>query len=161
MPTTISLASAVTLTNLSKRTLWRRISDGSLSRCDDNLMSDKAKVNLESIQPLLVVSLRDEELALLEPADNGDVGAQTELAIIFLSQEQPDNAAYWLKLAAKKNSNAMYLLGRCYVDGIGIEQNDDLGLMWIAKAAANGCFFAQVQMQAIKSKICRHDTPII
>ena len=149
----ISLATAVTLTNLSKRTLWRRISDGTLSKSDDGNPDDKAKIHFEDIKPLLSIELEPEDVALIEPADSGNVQAQYELATVFLLQKQYENATYWLKLAAKKLPNAMYLLGRCYTDGNGVDKDLDLGMMWIAKAAAHGCIVAKNQMQSMRSKI--------
>ncbi|MGP1665999.1 MAG: tetratricopeptide repeat protein, partial [Rhodanobacter sp.] len=84
---------------------------------------------------------------LLHPA-----GAQTDLAVLFLSNAKPESAVYWLELAAKQDyANAMHLLGRCYTDGNGILKNEDLGIMWIAKAASHGHLISQGQMQALRS----------
>ena len=67
--------------------------------------------------------------------------------------KKPENAVYWLELAVKRNdANAMYLLGRCYTDGNGIAKNENLGIMWIAKAASNGHVMAKGQMQAMHDR---------
>ena len=154
----ISLATAVTLTNLSKRTLWRRISDGSLTRSDEESPSDKAMIHFDDIRPWLSIELAEEDLQLLANAEAGDEHAQTDLAIVLLSQEQPKNACYWLRSAAKKSKNAMYLLGRCYIDGNGVEKNDNLGIMWIAKAADSNCLIAKEIIQFICDKATNANT---
>jgi len=150
----ISLAAAITLTNWSKRTLWRRIADGTLTRADDDVITDenKAKIHLDAIKAHICVPLALEDFDLIKNADTGDAKAQTDLALIFLSHQKPENAIYWLELAAKRDdANAMYLLGRCYTDGNGTPKNEDLGIMWIAKAASHGHLISQAQMQALCS----------
>ena len=149
----ISIAAAITLTELSKRTLWRRISDGSLIRLDDNAINDKAKISLESIKSYICVHLEPEDFELIERADAGNAEAQTDLALIFLSHEKPESAVYWLKMAIKQdNLEAMHRLGHCYIDGYGLPKDDYLGIMWIAKAASQGHVIAQAQIQAMVGK---------
>lgn len=154
----ISLAAAITLTNWSKRTLWRRIADGTLTRADDDVIADenKTKIHLDAIKSHICVPLELEDFDLIKNADRGDAKAQTDLALIFLSNQKPENAIYWLELAAKRDeANAMYLLGRCYIDGTGISKNEDIGIMWIAKAASHGHLISQGQMQALRSGFSR------
>jgi TPR repeat protein len=146
----ISLATAITLTGWSKRTLWRRIADGRLARIDDSAHDDKAKIHLDAIKPHICIPLAPEDCYLVEKADAGNVEAQTDLALIFLSNDKSESAVYWLKLAAKQNERgAMHLLGRCYIDGNGLPKNQNLGIMWIAKAAAHGHVISQGQIRAI------------
>lgn len=146
----ISLATAITLTGWSKRTLWRRIADGTLIRADGDAFTDKAKISLEAIRPFICVPIESEDLYLIERADAGNAEAQTDLALIFLSSVKPESAVYWLKLAAKQDyMNAMHLLGRCYTDGNGLPRDENLGIMWLAKAAAQGHVISQGQMRAI------------
>jgi TPR repeat protein len=149
----ISLATAITLTGWSKRTLWRRIADGTLARADEDVFAEKVKISLEAIRPYFCIPIALEDFHLIECADAGDVEAQTDLALVFLSNMKPENAVYWLKSATKQDyMNAMHLLGRCYTDGNGLSRDENLGIMWIAKAAALGHIISQAQMQAICDK---------
>lgn len=148
----ISLAAAITLTEWSKRTLWRRISDGTLTRGDDHSLDDKAKIGLDAIKAHICIPLADDDYALIASADKGNAEAQTDLALLFLAHAKPASAIYWLELAAKREyANAMYLLGRCYTDGNGLPHNDNLGIMWIARAAALGHVISLAQMDAMRS----------
>lgn len=152
----INLSTASTLTEWSKRTLWRRISDGTLTRSGDvDVLDDKkTKIPLEMIKSHICVPMQEEDFELVQIADGGDAEAQTDLAVLFLTHRKPESALYWLELAAKQNyAGAMYLLGRCYTEGNGLEKNDSLGLMWIAKAASQGHVIAQGVLQAALNKI--------
>jgi hypothetical protein len=153
----ISLATAITLTEWSKRTLWRRISDGTLTRTDDDVLDDKkTKIHLDAIKSYICVPLEPGDFELIESAEAGDAEAQTDLALIFLSHAKPESAVYWLELASKQNyANAMYLLGRCYTDGNGLPANENLGIMWIAKAASLGHVISQSLMQTIIGKVTK------
>ena len=150
----ISIATAITLTGWSKRTLWRRISDGTLKREDDKDPEDnKAKIHLGTIKLHICIPLEPEDFDLIESADAGEVEAQTDLALLFLVNKKPENAVYWLELAVKREyASAMYLLGRCYTDGNGISRNENLGIMWIANAASRGHVIAQGQMQVVQDR---------
>lgn len=149
--TAISIATALSLTRWSERTLWRRLADGTLQRA--SLPSDKVGILLESLLPHCCIDLTPDDLLLLQAADAGDARAQTDLAVLCLSQHQPEHALYWLELAAKQNSpDAMHWLATCHAQGWGVPQDDDLALMWLAKAAAAGHFLAQQQITAIKAR---------
>ena len=141
----ISIAMAISLTGWSKRTLWRRISDGTLTRGHDKVVKhNKTQIQLEAIEPHFCVPIEPDDFDLIEHADSGNVEAQTDLALLFLASAKPESAIYWLELAAKRDhTNAMYLLGRCYIDGEGVLKNEDRGIMWIAKAASEGHMIAQ------------------
>lgn len=151
----ISLATAATLTEWSKRTLWRRILDGTLSRSGSNEILDdkKTKIALETIRPHIRIPIEPGDLELIEKADAGDAEAQTDLAVLFLSNGKPESALYWLELAAKQNyEGGMYWLGRCYIDGNGVPADENLGVMWIAKAASLGHVISKALMNAILAK---------
>lgn len=151
----ISLSTAATLTEWSKRTLWRRISDGTLSRYSNNEILDdkKTKIDFQAIKEHICIPLQSEDLALIEKADAGEGEAQTDLAILFLSNDKTESALFWLELSVKQNcANGMYWLGRCYIDGTGVTANENLGVMWIAKAASMGHVISKVLMDAIITK---------
>jgi TPR repeat protein len=144
----ISLIAATTLTSWSERTFWRKLSEGSLIRSPGK---GRAMVKFDDIKTHIHITLEPEDLATLELADEGNVAAQNEIAIIFLEQNKAKSAIYWLDLAVKKDdANAMYLLGRCYIDGNGLPINEDLGTMWIAKAASLKHALAQGIMQSMR-----------
>lgn len=147
----ISLAAAITLTAWSERTFWRRFADGVMTRETEN---GRSMINFDLIKPHICMPLEPDDLAVLESADAGDAEAQNELALIFLSNGKPKSAIYWLETAAKQNdANAMYLLGRCYTDGNGLAKNENLGIMWIAKAAAHCHVISQGQIHAMCDRL--------
>lgn len=144
----ISLPTAITLTEKSERTLWRLIADGSIRREMD---AGKAVIDLASLKPYLCLPLDD--LALVQAADHGDAVAQTDLALIFLANGKPKGAVEWLEQAAgQAYPDAMYWLGRCYIDGEGLAQDENLGLIWIAKAAADGHLISIAQMAGMRGR---------
>jgi TPR repeat protein len=149
----ISLAAAITLTEWSERTFWRRFNEGVIKKESRN---GKAVISFAAISDNLCVPLDAEDLLLLERADGGDPSAQTELALHFLRHRRPKGALAWLGLAAKQDdANAMYFLGRCYIDGDsrGIERDENLGLMWVSRAACHGSILAAAVMQSIRDRI--------
>lgn len=150
----ISLAGATTLTEWSERTIWRKLADGSVAR---GSAGGRATIAFDGIKAHSCIPLEPEDLLMLELADSGNVAAQTETAVLFLQHDKPKSAVYWLELAAKHgDANAMYLLGRCYTDGSGVSVNEDVGIMWIAKAASLNHVIAQGLMQAMRTGFLNH-----
>jgi TPR repeat protein len=148
--TAISLDTAIIVTDTSKRTLWRRLSEGKIAREEDDERG-RAMLDFEGILPMLCVSIAPEDHELFFNADAGDAEAQNDLALLFLESDRPDVALHWLQLAvAQDHADAMHNLGRLYIKGIGIPKNDNLGLMWLAKAAAFGHVIAERQLTALK-----------
>lgn len=147
----ISLAAAATLTEWSERTFWRRFRDGSMER---HIRNGKAVVQFDEVAKHACLPLGKEEVALLDRADAGDAGAQTELALLFLEYKKIKGALAWLGLAARQdNANAMYLLGRIHIDGLDGEVDENLGLMWLCKAASLHDQFASAVMHAIRYRL--------
>ena len=98
----------------------------------------------------ITVPMYAEELAMVLDADAGDAEAQNDLGQIFLHAEKYKAALYWLQQAADKdNADAMHWLGHCYFNGKGVPQDNNLGTMWLAKAAAHGHMIAQAQMHGL------------
>ena len=152
----INLATAASLTLWSKRTIWRRISDGTLARTggDEVLDDKKTKIQLATIKSHICVPMDASDYELIEKADAGCAEAQTDLALLFISYDKLESAVYWLELAAKQNyAGAMHLLGRYYIDGKGGQKNQNIGMMWIAKAAAMGHVLSQDVMEAVFRKL--------
>jgi TPR repeat protein len=68
-----------------------------------------------------------------------------------LENNKPKSAIYWLGLAAKQDfADAMHLLGSCYSKGNGLAKDNNLALMWIAKAASLGHPIAIAQIKSIR-----------
>jgi len=146
----LNLATAMTLTGWSKRTLWRRISDGTLVRNDDSVNTQATKLSWFFLKPHLCIPLDEADYQLVEAADGGDAVAQTDLAILFFENERFKAAVYWLELAVKQDyAEAMHLLGTSFLHGQGVNASNALGLMWVAKAASLGHIIATEQLSSI------------
>ncbi len=140
----ISLPAAITLTQWSERTFFRKFAEGSLTRD-----TESGTISFDLLKPHFCLTLQPEDLAVIERADAGDAEAQNEVALIFLSSRKPKGAIYWLEQAAMQNyGDAMSLLSQCYMDGNCVSKDENLGIMWLAKAASLGHIIAQRQMQA-------------
>lgn len=137
--TYITLNTAVSLTGLSKRTLWRRIADGQLQALGGGEQGDHTRILLDDVIARCSLKLGQDDLALIEQADMGEADAQCDLALLFLQQGLPVEAVHWLGLAAKQNyPEAMHQLGRCHIAGHGVDPNEAVGIEWISRAAALG-----------------------
>ncbi len=146
----VSLQAATTLTEWSERTLRRRIADGTLKCAGDNEAHYKTMISFDSIKRDLCIALDPDNMELIKSADAGDAKAQNDLALLFLENNKPKSAVYWLELAARQGfADAMQLLGRCYLEGNGLAKDDNLAIMWIAKAASLGHSIALEQIQSI------------
>jgi TPR repeat protein len=147
----ISLQAVTTLTEWSIRTIRRRIADGTLKCAADKQASYKTMICFDSIKYDFCVALTPEDIELIQRADSGDSSAQSDLALLFLAQNKPKSAIHWLELATKQQlADAMQLLGQCYLEGCGLPKDENLALMWIAKAASLGHSIAIEQIQSIR-----------
>jgi TPR repeat protein len=147
----LSLQAAITLTEWSERTIRRRIADGSLKCSADNEAHYKTMVCFDSIKHDICIALDADDIELIKNADAGDATAQNDLALLFLEHHKPKSAVYWLELAAKQQlADAMQLLGCCYLGGNGLAKDENLAIMWIAKAASLGHSIALAQIQSIR-----------
>ena len=150
MSKAISLDAAVVVTGISKRTLWRRLTDGRITR-HDNDERGRAMLALEDVAPMFCVPVKPEDYELFTDADAGNADAQNELGQLFLEADRPDIALHWLRLAVdQEHPDAMHNLAKLYIKGIGIPKDESLGLMWLAKAASSGHTIAGEQLTALK-----------
>jgi len=79
-----------------------------------------------------------------------DAEAQDDIGQLFLISEKYQAAIHWFEQAAQKNNpDAMQWLGHCYINGKGVPQDENLGMMWTAKAAALGHVIARGQMKGL------------
>ncbi|MCL2022130.1 MAG: hypothetical protein FWG81_08625 [Betaproteobacteria bacterium] len=153
----ISLETTIALTGFSRRTVWRRLAEGALRKIElpETGRGGAARTWLDMDEVLRFANLELDaaQIDLIERSDYGDADAQLALGQFFYEQGRLDVAFYWFSLAAdRNNADAMALLGRCYAEGIGTEKEEELALMWIAKAAARGNAIAQKQMQGLRSR---------
>jgi hypothetical protein len=147
----VSLPAAITLTGWSERTFWRRFAEGALER---QTVKGGSVVRFAVIKPHLCIPLAIDDFAVLESAEAGSAEAQNDLALIFLANGKPKGAHYWLELAARQGyTDAMNLLGRCYLGAEGVAKDENIGMMWISKAAALGHLISQGQMQGMRDMI--------
>ncbi len=144
----ISLHAAITLTGWSERTFWRRFAEGSIAR---QTVKGSSMILFDLIEPHLCFPLQRDDLSVLESADAGDARAQTDLALVFLANGKPKGAIYWLELAARQGyADAMNWLGRCYLAAEGVAKDENVGIMWISKAAALGHVISHGQMHGMR-----------
>ena len=149
MSRAINLEAAVWITQLSKRTLWRRLSEGQITR-QENDVDGRTMLTFEDLVPMLCIPVTPQDHKLIIEAAAGDAEAQTDLALLFLEADKPDVGLSWLTLAADQGySDAMHYLSKLYIQGSGIPKNDSLGLMWLGKAAALGHVIAGEQVTGL------------
>ena len=148
---TISLEATIALTGLSKRTLWRRIAEGALRKMETQ--SGATALLLSDVLALTGLGLSAEDGALLVRADQGEREAQTAMGQYFSLIRRFPTALYWFELAAAQgDGDAMHCLGQCHAAGSGVVKDDNLALMWIAKAAAQGHVIASRQMAELQGR---------
>ena len=147
----ISLQAAATLTEWSLSTLRRRLADGSLRCASNHQDKNKVMICFDSIKNDMCIAFEDDDIKLIQSADAGDARAQNDLAVLFLEHHKYQSAIYWLELATKQGfADAMHLLGRCYLKGKGVAKDNNLAMMWIAKAASLGHPIALAQIKSIR-----------
>lgn len=144
----ISLSTAICITGLSKRTLWRRAAEGVLRTEEGIPPGERARVALEDVVALSRLRLEVEDLALIADADAGLAEAECELGLLLLEQGLPEEALPWFEAAANKNYlEGMHWLGRCYIAGVGAPADESRGIDWIARAASYGHVIAKRMVQ--------------
>ena len=106
---------------------------------------------MQGVLALADLNLEGSERELLCQADAGDAQAQADIGQWFFEAGRQSVAVYWFELAAAQGqADAMQCLGQCYAAGAGVARNDNMALMWIAKAAAHGHAIAQRQMAGLQ-----------
>jgi len=149
MSRAISLEAATLVTQVSKRTLWRRLSVGQITR-QANDDEGRTMLTFDDIVPMLCIPVAPQDYELIIEAAAGDAEAQNDLALLFLDTDKPDLGLHWLTLAADQgHPDAMHNLSKLYIQGSGTPKNDSLGLMWLAKAASLGHRVAGEQITAL------------
>lgn len=148
---TISLEAAIAMTGISKRTLWRRVSDGTIAKHKEDSRG-RAMLAFAQIVGLMELALSEKDLRLIVEADSGDANAQADAGAMFFLAGRFGAAVYWLDLAAAQgNADAMQWLGNCHASGLGVPKDESLAIMWIAKAASLGHPVACRQIQGMRA----------
>ncbi|ANB01446.1 tetratricopeptide repeat protein [Ectothiorhodospira sp. BSL-9] len=150
----VTLKTAIFLTGLSRRTLWRRIAAGAIAKKNKDEPLGRTQVPLEGLLDDIGIPLNEEDMDLIRRADNGDPMAQGELGLMLLQAGQPERAIHWLEQAAtREDPDAMHWLGRCHVAGEGVEVDETLGLSWITRAAARGHVISRRQVEVLGGEV--------
>ena len=146
----ISVEAAIAITERSRSTWWRRIAKGEITRVADDARG-RAMLLWSEVLPQICVPMEPVDLSVVLRADAGDAAAQCDIGQFFSIAGKHKIALYWLQQAAQQDyPDAMQWLGRCYISGDGVPKNDNLGIMWIAKAAAHEHAIAQTQIRGLR-----------
>ncbi len=146
----VSLATTIAITGLSRRTWWRRISASAVQRLENDARG-RTMLCWADVMPHICISINAEDHPLVLRADAGDAEAQNDIGQRFFVAEKYAIAHYWLQQAVQQDhADAMQWLACCYVAGRGVPKDDNLALMWLAKAAAHGSVIARGQMQGLR-----------
>jgi len=146
----ISLDAVIIITERSKRTWWRRISENAVTRLASDFRG-RTTLDFDEIFPFISIPVSDDEKELILLADAGNAEAQNEVGQIFRMAGKSASALYWLRASSEQgHPDAMHNLGSCYVAGEGVPRDENLGIMWIAKAAACGHVIALSQMAGLR-----------
>lgn len=149
----ISLSTAAYITGMTKRTLWRHISNGKLFAHSSLVHGDKTMVSLSNIVSNACLPLEPDDYIVILDADQGKAVAQCDLALMLLAVHRSVDAVHWLDKSAKQGyPDAMCFLGRCYLAGDGVSHDLDAGLMWLSHASAKGHRLAQALIQLLQSE---------
>lgn len=147
----LSIQAVITLTEWSERTIRRRLAENTLKSVGQSGSYNKTLICFDSIREEVCIPLTSDDIRLVQRADSGDAEAQMDVALLFFSHGKMKSALYWLEAAAKQNyPDAMQWLGECYLRGEGVPEDENIAVMWIAKAAAQGHLIAMRQIEAMR-----------
>ena len=151
---TLSLTTATAITDISERTWWRRIEQGAIQRAGAGA-GKQVRLLLTDVLPNMSIPVTEQDIKVIQRADTGDAGAQNDIGQMFLMAGKIHAARYWLEQSANQGDpDSMQWLGQCYAKGEGVPMDENLSMMWLAKAAALGHVIAKAQMDGILKR-CR------
>nr|WP_217346029.1 SEL1-like repeat protein [Noviherbaspirillum sp. L7-7A]MBV0880391.1 SEL1-like repeat protein [Noviherbaspirillum sp. L7-7A] len=154
---TVSLSTAMTLSDLSESTFRRRIRRGEIRLLPLPGPGGREGIAIDPDAAYMNAAIAIDHWELVKAADRGDATAQTELALILQQHRKFRAAVYWLRLAAKRNdSHALHWLARCHLEGKGVARNEDKGIMLLARSALLGNVISAHQLAALRHGFVQH-----
>lgn len=154
---TVSLSTAMTLTDLSESTFRRKIRSGEIRLLPPGDAGGREGIAIDQNAAYLNTDIAVGHWELVREADRGDAPAQTELALVLQRHRKFRAAVYWLQLAAKRNdSHALHWLARCHLEGRGVARNEDKGIMLLARSAMLGNVISAHQLAALRHGFIQH-----
>ncbi|KKI12315.1 hypothetical protein XA67_20235 [Comamonas thiooxydans] len=144
----ISIDTVAIITERSKRTWQRRLASG-VDRVLEDLRG-RSMLRLEDIHPFICAPLSKDDINVLIQADRGSASCQCDIGQVFDLLGKHEIAIYWWMQAAEQgDAEAMQCLGSAYAAGRGVSEDENLALMWIARAAAQGHSIARTQISRL------------
>lgn len=144
----ISIDTVSIITERSKRTWQRRLASGV-----DRVLEDfrgRSMLRMEDIHPFICASLSEDDISVLIQADRGSASSQCDIGQVFDLLGKHEIAIYWwLQAAEQGDAEAMQCLGSAYAAGRGVSADENLALMWVARAAAQGHSIARAQINGL------------
>jgi len=154
---TISLSTAMTLSDLSESTFRRKIRSGEIRLVASPASGARETIDIEQNAAYMNRDIATGHWDVVKGADQGDACAQTELGLILQQHHKFRAAVYWLQLAAKKNDgHALHWLARCHLEGRGVARNEDKGIMLLARSAVLGNVISAHQLAALRHGFIQH-----
>ena len=154
---TVSLSTAMTLSDLSESTFRRKIRSGEIRLLPLPGQGGREGIAIDLNAAYLNAAVAIDHWDLIRDADRGDAAAQTELALVLQQHRKFKAAVYWLRLAANKNdSHALHWLARCHLEGRGVARNEDKGIMLLARSAVLGNVISTHQLAALRHGFIQH-----
>jgi TPR repeat protein len=154
---TVSLSTAMTLSDLSESTFRRKIRSGEIRLLPLPGTGGREGIVIDPDAAYLNAAIAIDHWEVVKDADRGDAAAQTELALVLQQHRKFRAAVYWLQLAAKKNdSHALHWLARCHLEGRGVARNEDKGIMLLARSALLGNVISAHQLAALRHGFIQH-----
>lgn len=148
MTAMISIDAVSVITERSKRTWQRRLANGVYRVLED--IRGRSMLRLEDIHPFICVPLSESDINALVLADSGSAASQCDIGQVFDLLGKHEIAIYWWMQAAEQgNAEAMQCLGSAHAEGRGVPVDENLALMWIARAAAQGHSIARAQINGL------------
>ena len=148
MSALISIDTAAIITERSKRTWQRRLASG-FDRISTDLRG-RSMIRLADVYPFICVPLSEDDISALMLADSSLAAGQCDIGQIFDLLGKHEIAVYWWRQAAEQgDAEAMQCLGSAHAKGRGVSVDENLALMWIARAAAQGHLIARAQINGL------------
>lgn len=134
----ISFETAMSLTGMAKSTLWRAIRERRVRHIVAKPASGhaKARIDLDSVLPLVSFEVQEEDRLHILAADTGDAQSQLEVALMLLEANNSDRALPWLDKAARSGiPDAMCHLGRLLISGDSVDTDLNAAKYWLRRSA--------------------------